>query len=170
MPHETQQPPTKARKPTKADRPRKGAATKRGTKAKATGTGRTHRVRPMLTSRAAILALVVCVIALSLAYPLREYVMQRAQISQLQDDKARMESNVAELREREQALSEDSYVEREARTRLHYRYPDETAYIVIRPETEDDTSVDPSEPREPWFTELWRSVEEADRPEPDDGL
>ena len=124
----------------------------------------------MLTSRAAILALVVCVIALSLAYPLREYVMQRAQIAQLQDEHARMDANVAELREREEALNEDSYVEREARARLHYQYPDETAYIVIRPETEDDTRTDPSEPRDPWFTELWRSVEEADRPEPDDGL
>ncbi|MEU3307972.1 FtsB family cell division protein [Nocardiopsis sp. NPDC055551] len=122
----------------------------------------------MLTSRAAILALVVIVIALSLAYPLREYVMQRAQIAQLQDDRARMETNVEELREREEALNEDAYVEREARARLHYQYPDETAYIVIRPETEDEERVDPSEPRDPWFTELWRSVEEADRP--DDGL
>ncbi|QRN81813.1 MAG: septum formation initiator family protein, partial [Nocardiopsis sp. BM-2018] len=52
----------------------------------------------MLTSRAAILALVVCAIALSLAYPLREYVMQQAQIAQLQDERARMEENVAYLR------------------------------------------------------------------------
>lgn len=177
MSRETQQQPTKARKSAKTDKPRKGAATRAGTTAKATtkakatkatSAGRTRRVRPMLTSRAAILALVVIVIALSLAYPLREYVMQRAQIAQLQDDRARMETNVEELREREEALNEDAYVEREARARLHYQYPDETAYIVIRPETEDEERVDPSEPRDPWFTELWRSVEEADRP--DDGL
>lgn len=177
MPRETQQPPTKARKSAKTDKPRKGAATRAGTKArattkakaaKATSAGRTRGVRPMLTSRAAILALVVIVIALSLAYPLREYVMQRAQIAQLQDDRARMEANVEELREREEALNEDAYVEREARARLHYQYPDETAYIVIRPESEGEERVDPSEPRDPWFTELWRSVEEADRP--DDGL
>ncbi|WP_067607768.1 FtsB family cell division protein [Nocardiopsis listeri] len=122
----------------------------------------------MLTSRAAILALVVIVIALSLAYPLREYVMQRAQIAQLQDDRARMEANLEELREREEALNDDAYVEREARARLHYQYPDETSYIVIRPDSEGEERVDPSEPRDPWFTELWRSVEEADRP--DDGL
>lgn len=171
MPRETQQQPTKARKSAKADKPRKGAATRAGTKAKATkatSAGRTRRVRPMLTSRAAILALVVIVIALSLAYPLREYVMQRAQIAQLQDERARMEANVEELREREEALNEDAYVEREARARLHYQYPDEIAYIVIRPDSEDEERVDPSEPRDPWFTELWRSVEEADRP--DDGL
>lgn len=177
MSRETQQPPTKARKSTKtdkSDRPRKGAATIAGTKAKTadkvTSAGRTSRVRPMLTSRAAILALVVCVIALSVAYPLREYVMQRAEIAQLQDDRARMEANIEELGGREEALNDDAYVEREARARLHYQYPDETAYIVIRPESEgeDEDRVDPSEPRAPWFTELWRSVEEADRP--DDGL
>ncbi|GHC92838.1 hypothetical protein GCM10007079_41530 [Nocardiopsis terrae] len=124
----------------------------------------------MLTSRAAILALVVCVIALSLAYPLREYVMQRSQIAQLQDERARMRENVSHLEEREEALSDEDYVEREARARLHYQYPDETAYIVIRPGSEAEDEADPAAPDEPWFTQLWRSVEEADRPEPDDGL
>ena len=137
---------------------------------KDSGVGRTSRVRPMLTSRAAILALVVCVIALSLAYPLREYVMQKSQIAQLQDERARMEENVAHLQEREETLGDEEYVEREARTRLHFQYPGETAYIVVRPESEAESETDPAEPKEPWFTELWRSVEEADSPGPDDGL
>lgn len=123
----------------------------------------------MLTSRAAILALVVCVIALSLAYPLREYIAQRAQIAQLQDDRARMEASLVELREREQELSRDDYVEREARARLHYQYPGEIAYIVIPPDAEDDGEAETG-PSEPWFTTLWRSVEDADSPPPDDGL
>ncbi|MDT0327964.1 FtsB family cell division protein [Nocardiopsis lambiniae] len=117
----------------------------------------------MLTSRAAILALVVCVIALSLAYPLREYVAQRAQIAQLQEERSRMEESVRDLREREQALGSDEYVEREARLRLHYRYPGEIAYIVIRPEDEADDGVEAG-PGEPWFTALWRSVRAADDP------
>ncbi|GAA1467516.1 hypothetical protein GCM10009603_56030 [Nocardiopsis exhalans] len=180
MSRETKQQPTKAKKATKADRSVKAAArggagqgtAKAGVKAgkKDSGVGRTSRVRPMLTSRAAILALVVCAIALSLAYPLREYVMQQAQIAQLQDERARMEENVAYLREREEELNDEEYVEREARARLHYQYPDETAYIVIRPETEAEAEADPAEPTEPWFTQLWRSVEEADSPGPDDGL
>jgi cell division protein FtsB len=124
-------------------------------------------VRPTLTSRAAILALVVCVIALSLAYPLREYILQRAQIAELQEERARMESSVRELREREAALGDDDYVEQEARTRLHYQYPEETAYIVIRPET-DAEAEDEAEPTEPWFTSLWRSVEQADSPGEED--
>ncbi|MFV2196059.1 FtsB family cell division protein [Nocardiopsis sp. LOL_012] len=122
----------------------------------------------MLTSRAAILAVVVCVIALSLAYPLREFILQRSQIAELRDQQARMEESVGELQAREDELVRDEYVEREARTRLHYQYPGETAYIVIRP---DDEEAGPgeAEPDTPWFTTLWDSVEEADDPSPDFG-
>lgn len=123
----------------------------------------------MFTSRAAILALVVCAIALSLAYPLREYVAQRAQVAQLQQERARMEESVRALRQREEELSQGEYVEREARIRLHYQYPGETAYIVVWPDSEDDGEAEAG-PSEPWFTTLWRSVEDADSPPPGDGL
>ncbi|GHD30256.1 FtsB family cell division protein [Nocardiopsis kunsanensis] len=127
-------------------------------------TGRTRqRVRPMLTSRAAILAVVVCGIALTLAYPLREYVAQRAHVAQLQEEREQMEGSIAHLEERAEELSEDEYVEREARTRLHYQYPEETAYIVVRPEDESDAEEE-DESEEPWFSALWDSVEEADDP------
>jgi len=43
--------------------------------------------RVRLTSRAAVLAVVVCAIALSLAYPVREYIAQRRQIDQLQAER-----------------------------------------------------------------------------------
>ncbi|MEV2276453.1 septum formation initiator family protein [Nocardiopsis sp. NPDC049922] len=123
----------------------------------------------MLTSRAAILALVVCVIALSLAYPLREYVLQRSQIAQLQEERARMEEDVRALQQREEELTRDEYVEDEARVRLHYQYPDEITYIVISPEDEDEDGPE-SPPSEPWFETLWRSVVRADNPEPDAGI
>ena len=41
------------------------------------------RDRPNLTGRAAMLALVVCLLAISLAYPLREYLSQRSDIGHL---------------------------------------------------------------------------------------
>lgn len=117
----------------------------------------------MLTSRAAILAVVVCGIALTLAYPLREYVAQRAQVAQLQEERERMEDNVAHLEQRADELSEEEYVEREARSRLHYQYPEETAYIVVRPEDESDAEEE-DESEESWFSTLWGSVQEADDP------
>ncbi len=167
MSRESEQQRPKAKKAAKADRPERRTARKTGPSG--TGTGRTPRVRPMLTSRAAILALVMCVIALSLAYPLREYIAQRAQLAELREERARMEQSVRDLRQREEEMTQDSYVEREARVRLHYQYPGETAYIVIPPDSEDEDEADTG-PSEPWFTALWRSVEEADSPPSDDGL
>jgi hypothetical protein len=45
------------------------------------GEDREERRRSNLTGRAAVLALVVCLLAISLAYPLREYLAQRGDIA-----------------------------------------------------------------------------------------
>ncbi|KIH97956.1 septum formation inhibitor [Streptomonospora alba] len=116
-----------------------------------------------MTSRAAILALVICMIALSLAYPLREYLAQRARIAELREEKAQTEQAVDELRERREHLKDPAYIEREARTRLHYQYPDERAYVVVSDEDQQDAAADAGS-GEPWFTRLWQSVLEADSP------
>ena len=50
-----------------------------------------ERDRPRFTSRAAVLAVVLCAIALSLAYPVREYIGQRRQIDQLTAQRATAE-------------------------------------------------------------------------------
>ncbi|RNL82830.1 FtsB family cell division protein [Halostreptopolyspora alba] len=120
------------------------------------------RPRPTLTSRAAILALVVCGIALSLAYPLREYVLQRAELAQLKEERERTQQNVSELERRHEELREPDRIEREARERLHYQYPDERAYIIVGDEDEDARE-GPATDSEPWFTRLWKSVQEADQ-------
>lgn len=119
--------------------------------------------RPALTSRAAVLALLVCVIALSLAYPLREYIAQRAQIAQLKEERERTREAVAELAERYEELRDPAYIEREARSRLHYQYPGEQAYIILGGTPEEETAEEAG-PVDPWFVELWDSVVEADRP------
>ncbi|MFC4867411.1 septum formation initiator family protein [Streptomonospora arabica] len=122
------------------------------------------RTRPAFTSRAAILALVICVIALSLAYPLREYLAQRARIAELREEKAQTEQAVADLQERSKQLKNPAYIEREARTRLHYQYPGERAYVVVSDSDDQDADAAAGS-GEPWFTRLWKSVLEADSPE-----
>ena len=52
-----------------------------------------------LTGRAALLAVVICAIALSLAYPVREYIAQRQQIDQLL---ALQQANAAQVQALEQ--------------------------------------------------------------------
>ncbi|GAB3207554.1 hypothetical protein GCM10027294_14390 [Marinactinospora endophytica] len=122
-----------------------------------------ERGRPALTSRAAILALVMCVIALSLAYPLREYVAQRYRIAELQAEQEQIRREVEELQQRQDELEDPAYVEREARTRLHYQYPGETAYVVLDSEGAQEGARESEVPDKPWFTRLWESIEEADR-------
>ncbi|WP_018653090.1 FtsB family cell division protein [Actinomadura flavalba] len=135
--------------------------------------GRDEQTRPgrprrahALTSRAAILAVVVCAIALSLAYPVREYVAQRQEIAALQAREHKARKQVEELAQRKQRLGDRAHIEREARRRLHYCMPDEKCYIVLDGGTDDEGRARDAGPqrRPPWYETLWRSVEAADRP------
>ncbi|GAA2421859.1 cell division protein DivIC [Actinomadura vinacea] len=121
---------------------------------------------PALTSRAAILAVVVCAIALSLAYPVREYVAQRRQIAELKHKERVAQKQVEDLTRHKQRLGEESYIKREAKRRFHYCEPGVKCYIVLdggggagqRPQRAGT----PAKP--PWYETLWRSVQAADRP------
>lgn len=131
------------------------------------GAGRILPSRPALTSRAAILALVVCAIALSLASPLREYFAQRSEIAQLREEREQTRQKVEELRERREQLQDPDYIERAARSRLHYQYPGERSYIIVSDTEGDGGEDDSEEASQPWFTRLWKSVREADEPDPE---
>jgi cell division protein FtsB len=113
-----------------------------------------------------VLALVVCLLAITLAYPLREYLAQRGDIAGYRDKVAEQQARVAELRRQHARWSDRAYVEAQARERLHYVMPGETSYVVL--EADDtpspDGAVEPATAapaRSPWFTDLWRSVEAA---------
>jgi cell division protein FtsB len=119
-----------------------------------------------LTGRAAVLALVVCLLAISLAYPLREYLAQRGDIGSVRARVAQQEKSVADLRSQQKRWQDPAYVERQARERLHFVMPGETSYVVLEPdEAPAPDGVVASAPRpvahSPWFTDLWRTVEVA---------
>jgi cell division protein FtsL len=124
------------------------------------------RSRINLTGRAAVLALVVCLLAISLAYPLREYLTQRGDIGSVRAQVAEQQKSVADLRAEQQRWADPAYVERQARERLHFVMPGETSYVVLEPdEAPAPDGVVASAPRpvahSPWFTDLWRTVEVA---------
>ncbi|MEU8343000.1 septum formation initiator family protein [Spirillospora sp. NPDC048832] len=125
-----------------------------------------RRGNPALTSRAAILAVVVCAIALSLAYPVREYIAQRKEIADLRHQEAVARRQVEELALRKQQLGDKSYIEREATRRLHYCRPDVKCYIVLDGSGAEGRQTQRGGParKPPWYETLWRSVEAADRP------
>jgi cell division protein FtsB len=124
------------------------------------------RSRTNLTGRAAVLALVVCLLAISLAYPLREYLAQRGDIGSVRAQVAEEQKSVTELRAEQKRWADPAFVERQARERLHFVMPGETSYVVLEPDgTTAPDGVVASAPRQvkhsPWFTDLWRTVEVA---------
>jgi cell division protein FtsL len=115
-----------------------------------------------LTSRAAVLAVVICAIALSLAYPVREYMAQRQQIDQLVAQQQTMLAQVKNLQTEQARLSNPSYIEQLARQDLDMCFPGTQCYIIEGSQPLiNSTRPQPSGPA-PWYAKLWHSVEQAD--------
>jgi cell division protein FtsB len=124
-----------------------------------------------LTTRAAVLGLVLCALVVSAALPLREFLSQRADIRQLEQSQAAARARVAALEEQKARLQDPDYVAALARDRLHFVRPGEIAYVVITPTAPPVSPADarraaaaPPGPEAPWYSQLWGSVRSADRP------
>jgi hypothetical protein len=115
-----------------------------------------------------VLALVVCGLLLSAALPLREHFSQREAIAQLEGEQRQALDRVAALEAERDRLQDPAYVAAEARRRLHFVLPGETAYVVLVPEeTEPAAEAEgPVGSQAPWYSQVWGSVEQADRPAP----
>jgi cell division protein FtsB len=121
------------------------------------------RDRARFTSRAAVLAVVICAIALSLAYPVREYVAQRRQIDQLQAQNRVTAAELSQLRAEAQRLGDPAYVEQQARDRLHMCMPGKTCYVIIGGKPAALGPRSPVAAMSPWYQRLWHSVRQADQ-------
>lgn len=119
-----------------------------------------------LTGRAVVLILVAAALVMSLAFPIREYLAQRAAIAAAEQRAAMLEDRVEGLAGQVDRWRDDDFVEQQARERLHYVMPGETGLVLLSPEDVEDarkpeirTTV---EPEVAWFDTLWGSVQEAD--------
>jgi cell division protein FtsB len=124
-----------------------------------------------LTTRAAVLGLVLCALVVSAALPLREFLSQRADIRHLEQSQAAARARVTALEEQKARLQDPDYVAALARDRLHFVRPGEIAYVVIAPSAPPVTPAEarraasaPTGPEAPWYSQLWGSVRGADRP------
>ncbi len=147
--------------------------------------GRTHRARQhgegdqeerpvrtsRLTSRAAILGLVVCAIVLTLAYPTRQYLAQRSQIGQLRADNADKQHRVVDLQQQQVRWNDPAYVRAQARERLQYVLPGQVLYVIVDPNKaaaqRNQRSTAPVRPAQsardqPWYSQLWGTTRAAD--------
>jgi cell division protein FtsB len=115
-----------------------------------------------LTGRAALLAVVICAIALSLAYPVREYIAQRQRIDQLLAQQQTMAAQVKALQAEKTKLSQTWYIEQEARDQLHMCFPQEQCYEVVSGQPAKASVSKPQAVADPWYAKLWDSVRKAD--------
>ncbi|HUD35751.1 MAG TPA: septum formation initiator family protein [Streptosporangiaceae bacterium] len=117
-------------------------------------------VRPHFTGRAAVLAIVLCAIALSLAYPVREYISQRRQIDQLEAQNEQVWIHRKQLEAENEQLHNPAYIEELARDQLHMCLPTQVCYVIIgqSAKRKDDRS---RQVASPWYARVWSSVQQA---------
>jgi cell division protein FtsB len=127
------------------------------------GTAR-QPVRPHFTGRAAVLAIVLCAIALSLAYPVREYISQRRQIDQLVAQGAQIQLQLQRLQSERKLLHSPVYIAQQARDRLHMCLPSQMCYEIIG-RSAKPTDVAARIGQAPWYAKLWSSVQQANAPQ-----
>lgn len=131
--------------------------------------------RSRLTSRAAILVLVVAVLMVSYASSMKAFLQQRAHINDLQGQIAEREANIDALEAEKKRWEDPAYVETQSRARLGYVMPGEKTYLVLdengealqpQSDLDDPAEVLTTEPTA-WWSDAWASVELAgDPPKP----
>jgi cell division protein FtsB len=115
------------------------------------------------TRRAAVFAIVVCALALSVAVPLRTYLGQRDEVELQEKRQAEFRAQVDALEDRKAQLDDPAQVEAEARRRLRYVMPGETPYMVELPGDRGGETEEPQDNKvkdESWYQLLWNAVSE----------
>ncbi|RZS87356.1 cell division protein FtsB [Motilibacter rhizosphaerae] len=121
--------------------------------------------RSGLTTRAAVLALVVCVLSLSLAYPLREYLAQRSEIAALRTKVAQQHADLDVQVADYQRWQDPAFIAAQAHARLHMVYPGERQYVVVGAPSSRSTAparATAVSSERPWFGNVLESVRAAD--------
>ncbi|WHM32562.1 septum formation initiator family protein [Streptomyces sp. BPPL-273] len=118
--------------------------------------------RSRLTGRAALLAMVFCSLVVALAYPIRQYVAQRAEIADLRREQQETRDRVDELRDLKARWQDDAYAEQQVRLRLHYVMPGETGFVVVDPDAARKARAESGGADRPWYRNVWDGVDKAD--------
>lgn len=122
--------------------------------------------RSRLTGRAALLVLVLCTLVVALAYPMRQYVSQRAEIAEQQRTADDARGRLERLRDEKARWQDNAYAEQQARKHLHFLRPGETGYIMTDPGAQgpERHRTGQSGSDRPWYSNVWDGVDKADRP------
>ncbi len=111
--------------------------------------------------RAAVLALVVCALALTVSVPLRNYVAQREELAAVSEQQQALAAEVDQLTRERARLSDPAEIEAQARSRLGYVEEGEVPYVVQLPSQAQAGPGPGADAGVPWYRLLWREVSEG---------
>jgi cell division protein FtsB len=116
---------------------------------------------PRLSSRAAIVGLLVLAMLLAYAYPVRVYLNQQAEIAAIEAAQAAQRKHIAELMVERAKWDDDEYVKAQARKRLHFVLPGEKVYVIVDDPAgaaADAGHDQPPLPTGQWYEQVWDSL------------
>lgn len=121
--------------------------------------------RSPFTRRAAVLASVLFLVAVSVAYPVQRYVAQREHIQELRESVAAGTTRLESLQRENQLRHQPFWIERQARLQLHYVKPGEQAFRVsdAPPDPTTQLGAAAATPTS-WWGRLAESLETASTP------
>lgn len=136
-------------------------------KAAAAGTKKPARPKVRLGAvEIGVLVVVAILILATIAVPLRNYFQQRTEIARLTESISAKETEKQRLQSELEKYDSDEYVAEQARQRLGVIGEGETAYRIIDPRMDADSSVtsDDQEIQEEraWYELLWTSVSDPE--------
>ncbi|HZE38903.1 MAG TPA: septum formation initiator family protein [Stackebrandtia sp.] len=125
------------------------------------------RVKPpwRMSGRTAVVALVLSVLALTYAYPVRTYIEQRSEINALLESQGAQADRIKELKAERAKWNDPDYVRAQARQRLLMVRPGEELIIMVNSPDSDSRGGGKHHKKsgKPWYSDLWDSFHEADQ-------
>ncbi|GAA1001577.1 FtsB family cell division protein [Tsukamurella strandjordii] len=111
--------------------------------------------------RVVVLFVVLCVLVLTLAVPVRTYLSEQAREDKVAAEHSQLLADIARLEEQKRLQDDPAYIKQQARIRLQYVMPGETAYRVQFPgapaPTPEQIEAEQSK-QNPWYTNVWRTI------------
>jgi hypothetical protein len=111
-----------------------------------------------------VLAVVLIILAVTLAVPIKSWFAQRAQIAGLEADVASAQAQVDSLKLQKERWADPAFVAAEARRRLHFVLPGEIGYVTLGADGQPlDGSGLGTTPAPSWYASLYGALQQADR-------
>ncbi|WP_308167345.1 FtsB family cell division protein [Catellatospora tritici] len=118
-----------------------------------------------LTGRATVLLIVLAVLALGYAYPVRVYLTQLAEIDALQQSQLEQADRITGLERQAEKWKDDEYIKAQVRRRFFWVHPGQTPLVPVWDEhaADHDAGRQPTPPPQPttWYGTVWSRLDPA---------